>query len=311
MGTSYSKRRLLLKETFIFPIFFMCVTCSAPPAPVSFSEAMFAASADGAPIRFDTDGIGKPTLVFVHGWSCNRTHWQRQMEYFSADHLVVSLDLAGHGDSGFDRRVWSMTAFGQDVATVVRKLDLDEVVLIGHSMGGSVILEAAELLGERVVGLVPVDTFFDVDNRLSPKQAEQFLQSFRADFRAATRRYVSDHMVVENTDPVLKETIVSDLSLAHPSVAVESLGELLTYDTPAALARIRAPIHCINSDRYVTRVDIARKHTRSFEVELIPAVGHFPMMERPEEFNRHLADVIRSFAAARTAGRPENKGDER
>jgi pimeloyl-ACP methyl ester carboxylesterase len=254
---------------------------------------MFATSADGAPIRFETDGIGKPALVFVHGWPCNRTYWQSQMKAFSAHHLVVSLDLAGHGDSGRERRQWSIPAFGQDVAAVVSKLDLDEVVLIGHSMGGSVILEAAELLGDQVVGLVPVDTFFDVESRLTREQAEQFLQPFRADFRATTRRYLSDHMFVEHTDPALKETIVSDLSLAHPSVAVESLGALLTYDTPAALARIRAPIHCINSDRYVTRVDIARKYSRSFEVELIPAVGHFPMMEKSEEFNHLLSDVIR------------------
>jgi pimeloyl-ACP methyl ester carboxylesterase len=258
---------------------------------------MFANSADGVPVRYETNGFGKPALVFVHGWSCHRTYWQRQMKAFSARHLVVSLDLAGHGDSGDERRQWGMEAFGQDVAAVVRHLDLDEIVLVGHSMGGSVILEAAELLGERVIGLVPVDTFFDVESRLSKEQAEQFLQPFRADFRAATRRYLSEHMFVEETDPALKETIVSELSMAEPSVAIESLGELLTYDTPAALTQIKAPIHCINSDRYVTRVDVAQRHTRSFNAERIPSVGHFPMIEKPEEFNRLLADVIRRFAA--------------
>jgi pimeloyl-ACP methyl ester carboxylesterase len=264
---------------------------------------MFAASADGVPIRFDTDGLGKPALVFVHGWSCDRTYWRNQIVAFSTRHLVVSLDLAGHGDSGLERRQWSIPAFGQDVAAVVRKLDLEEVVLVGHSMGGSVILETAELLGDRVVGLVPVDTFFNVDSRLSPEQADQFLKPFRADFRAATRRYLSDHMFVENTDPVLKETIVSDLSLAHPSVAVESLGELLTYDTPTALRRLRAPICCINSERYETRVDIARKYTLLFEVESIPAVGHFPMMEKSEDFNRHLGEVIQRFVPATIEGK--------
>jgi pimeloyl-ACP methyl ester carboxylesterase len=104
-------------------------------------------------------------------------------------------------------------------------------------------------------------------------------------------------LFVEDTDPALKETIVSDLSMANPSVAIESLGELLTYDTPAALARIEAPIHCVNSDRYVTRADVAQRYARSFDVERIPSVGHFPMMEKPEEFNLLLADVIRRFAA--------------
>ena len=119
---------------------------------------MFTNSFDGVPLLYDVDGLGSPALVFVHGWSCDRTYWERQFDHFKSEHLVVMLDLAGHGESGLDRTAWSMEAFGKDVASVVEKLDLNKVVLIGHSMGGTVILEAAQILPSRISALVPVDT---------------------------------------------------------------------------------------------------------------------------------------------------------
>lgn len=254
---------------------------------------MFTSSIDGVPIRFEAKGLGSPALVFVHGWSCDRTYWRPQMAHFASEHRVVALDLGGHGDSGMDRVHWSMEAFGRDVVAVVEKLDLEKVVLVGHSMGGSVILEAAKLLPNRVMALVPVDTFFDVEQKLSKEQARQFVAPFLLDFRAMARAYLRDYMFTPETDPALKEAILADMSQAPPEVAIGSLEELVTYDYPAALQRIRVPIRCINSDKYVTKTEVARKYAPSFDVVLMSGVGHFPMMEKPEQFNKLLTESVR------------------
>ncbi len=95
-----------------------------------------AASADGIPLAYEVHGTGRPALVFVHGWSCDRRYWSKQIDYFAQRYQVVVLDLAGHGESGLGRRAWTIPAFGQDVVAVVEKLGLKEAVLIGHSMGG-------------------------------------------------------------------------------------------------------------------------------------------------------------------------------
>jgi pimeloyl-ACP methyl ester carboxylesterase len=73
-------------------------------------------SADGIPIAYEAAGTGDPAIVFVHGWSCDRTYWSLQIEPFSQYTTVVALDLAGHGESGLGRSRQSMTAFGADVA---------------------------------------------------------------------------------------------------------------------------------------------------------------------------------------------------
>ena len=253
---------------------------------------MFTTAADGVPLHFDVDGLGSPPLVFVHGWSCDRTYWEQQMKRFESDHLVVAMDLAGHGESGLDRTTWSMEAFGKDVVSVINHLDLKGVILIGHSMGGSVILEAARMMPSRVLALVAVDTFFDIETMMTRDQSDQFLRPFRTDFRATTRRFVREYMFTSGTDASLKEAIATDMSLAPPDVAIEILARLVMYDTPSALRKVGVPVHCINSDKYLTKVDVAREYAPSFDVSILPDVGHFLMMERPEDFNELLSQTI-------------------
>ena len=89
---------------------------------------------DGATIQYRMEGEGDTTLLFVHGAFTNQTYWDNQVAFFSPDFKVVTLDLPGHGESGRDRTEWSVEGFGQDVVTVIRELELQNVILIGHSM---------------------------------------------------------------------------------------------------------------------------------------------------------------------------------
>ncbi len=122
-------------------------------------------SSDGVLISYEVTGIGDSTLVFVHGWCCDKSYWKLQVPHFARKHRVVTIDLAGHGESGLERDKCTMAAFGEDVAAVVNPLAIERVVLIGHSMGGHVILEAAKHIPKSVLGIVGVDTFDDVNRK--------------------------------------------------------------------------------------------------------------------------------------------------
>jgi hypothetical protein len=71
-------------------------------------------SKDGTLISYEIHGSGEPTLVFVHGWSCDARYWREQLPYFSKTHRIVLLDLAGHGHSGSKRSQYTMKAFFHD-----------------------------------------------------------------------------------------------------------------------------------------------------------------------------------------------------
>ena len=95
----------------------------------SSKKANKAVSADGVSISYEVQGQGEPSLVFVHGWSCDREVWEYQVPYFSQNHKVVTIDLGGHGQSGLGRKQWTVQAYGDDVVSVIKKLDLKNVVL--------------------------------------------------------------------------------------------------------------------------------------------------------------------------------------
>ena len=259
-----------------------------------------AISADGVSIRYQVQGKGTPALVFIHGWCCDRSYWDLQAPYFSRKYKVVTIDLAGHGDSGQDRADWTIAAFGGDVAAVVEKLGLDRVLLIGHSMGGHVILEAARRMPDKVIGLVGVDTFKNVENRYTQEQINEFMAPLHANFAGTTSNFVRT-MFIPNSDSALVEKIARDMSSAPPEIGIGELLGNVNYQNNGltqALREVQVPIRCINSDMVPTNVEAAQKYAKSFEVNYMSDVGHFVMMEDPETFNQLLEETVKEIIRA-------------
>lgn len=254
-----------------------------------------ATSPDGIRIAYEVRGEGTPVLVFVHGWSCDRSYWKGQLEPLSRRYRVVAVDLAGHGESGLGRDAWTIEAFGGDVAAVVEKLGLQRVVLIGHSMGGDVIAEAARRLPGRVAGLIWVETYKQLRTPRTPEQVDARVASFRADFTEKTRAFVRG-VSVPSSDRALVEWVAGDMSSAPPAVALGALRSAMSYDRemPRALDELKLPVIAINADNAPTDTTSMRQH--GVEVIVMPGVGHFLMMEDPERFNGLLVTAVGKLA---------------
>jgi len=251
-------------------------------------------SSDGVEIRYETFGSGAPAIVFVHGWSCDRSYWRFQVGEFARRHRVLAIDLGGHGESGLGRAEWTMASFGADVAAAVDAEGLDDVVLVGHSMGGDVVDEAALLLGDRVRGVVWVDTYDDLEP-VSAEENDALIEGFRRDLPEAARAFA--HRVMKGGGPELIEWVANDMAAAPPEVALDALSRTLgaADATIAALTRIDVPVVAINPDPQPAHVDSLARH--GVGVMPMQGVGHFVMLEDPEQFNRVLGDVIAAFPA--------------
>jgi pimeloyl-ACP methyl ester carboxylesterase len=258
-----------------------------------------ARSADGIPIEFDADGDGSPALVFVHGWSCDRTYWRSQMPFFADRFRVVAVDLAGHGRSGTGRHSWTMSAFGDDVAAVVERLGLDETVLIGHSMGGDVIVEAALRLDDRVKGLVWLDTYRTLGDPSYRDGDEAFVESFRQDFVRATHAFVR-RVFPAGADPALVDWVADDMSAAGSDDALDALEHAINNEDAvvAALPRLTAPVVSISPADRPTDIEALGRH--GVEAILLSGVGHFMMLEDPDALNPLLGGIINGFLPDQT-----------
>jgi len=255
-------------------------------------------SFDRVPIHYEVRGSGAPALVFVHGWSCDRSYWDGQTGDFASQYQVVTIDLAGHGESGLQRNSWSISAFGRDVAAVVEKLGLKPVVLVGHSMGGPVIVEAARLMPDRLAGLVGVDTYRNLADVRTAEEIDQFLAPLRANFREATQKFASS-MFISSSDPDLAKRVVADMSAAPPVVGFAASKAVRDNDRNLQaglqeLRELKVPVVAINSDYRPNDLEAAGRY--GVRIQTMSRVGHFVMLEDPGTFNRLLKETIDEFA---------------
>ncbi len=284
----------------------------AAPAATASTKPADTASMDGAPqivtepnglhIEYRVYGKGDPAIVLIHGWATDANYWNAQFSPLSARYTVVAVDLAGHGASSNNRTDWSMENYGEDVATVVRRLPNEQVILVGHSMGGTVALEAAPRIGDRVIGIIAVDALKSVGLPPAPQpEIDKRVAPFRTDFIGTVRKYVTQELFEKGADPVFVQKVAYDMSLEPPEVAIPSLQALLSLDLTGVLNQVHVPVLAINSDLTPTDEARIRKSLPGFKADVIPHTSHFLMMEVPDKFNPVLLRDIDTLA--RTARR--------
>jgi pimeloyl-ACP methyl ester carboxylesterase len=249
---------------------------------------------DGVTIVYSAAGAGEPALVFIHGGLAERSFWDGQLKAFSGSYRVVALDLPGHGESGANRRKWGIPEFGADGRAVVEAEKLEQVIIIGNSIGGPVAIEAALLLPGRALGVVGVDTFQVLDYRITAEEARQRAEAFRSDYSGNLKQMVRA-LFHPDADPALIAEAERRMSRTPPEAADAMFLSLAGYDEGAAVRRLAVPIRAVNGDLYATNVSDNRKVKPDFDAVIMKHMGHYPMLERPEEFNRLLTDVIKDL----------------
>jgi pimeloyl-ACP methyl ester carboxylesterase len=282
-----------------------------PPAPAAHTGEKQAEPQEGAPrIAISPDGIhvqyrvygsGEPALVLIHGWSCDSNYWREQVPELRKKYTVVTVDLAGHGGTDGNRTEWTMARFGQDVATALSAVPNNQLVLVGHSMGGPVAIEAARLLKSRVIGIIGVDTFKTIGApQPSKAQVDAIIKPFEADFIGHTRALVAEHFFAPGARPELATKIAYDMSLSQPKVAIPAMRALLEYDFTGPLKDVTVPIVAINSDlgEPLNEARI-RKVLPGFHAVTLAGDGHFLMMEDPRRFNPALETEIQALLGAK------------
>jgi len=251
---------------------------------------------EGTSIDYQVCGSGDITLLFVHGWCINQGYWSYQLDGFCSDYKIVTLDLPGYGNSGKNRNNWSIEQYGRDVNEVIDQLQLDQVVLVGHSMGGDIILEAA-LENDKVVALVGVDNFKEVGMQFDDQLREEidgFLDILGSNFSEVAPAYAEGALFHPNTDTMVIQRVIDDILASDSTIAVTSLESLFEYTPREAqkLSMLKQKLYLINSGNTPTDTVALSETGAGFEVLEIEGTGHYPMIEKPGEFNQLLKIVL-------------------
>jgi pimeloyl-ACP methyl ester carboxylesterase len=259
-------------------------------------------SADGVTIVYSAAGAGEPALLFIHGGLADRSFYDAEIQSFAARHRVLVPDLAGHGESGRDRKVWGLPQFGADVKAVVDAEKVKHVILFGNSLGGPVAIEAALLLPGRVIGVVGIDTFQSLDYSTSAEDAKQRAEAFKNDYAGSMKAMVK-MLFHPDADPAVMADAEKRMMKNPPETAYSMFMGLAGYRPADSTRKLTVPLRAINGDIYPTDVEGVRKVKPDFDVLIMKHMGHYPMLERPAEFNDLVAKVVADLWGRATKSR--------
>lgn len=280
------------KIIFVTLFSLFVITGCASKNEVKYDVAI---SIDSERISYSVYGKGEVSLIFIHGWSCDSRYWHNQVSAFSKNYKVITIDLAGHGNSSSNRHEYSMRSFAQDIKAVIEKDNIRQAILIGHSMGGGVIAEAARLMPEKVVSIIGIDTLQNVAEKIPQKVLDEMIKPFEVTFQSAMQDFVWP-MFPEGSDIELVRWIKEDMSSAPKEVALSAfrnyLGQYVDGEAMEVFKDIAVPVLSINAKLWPTNPDANRKHILTYELFYIEDTGHFPMLEKPKEFNSILTKAL-------------------
>ncbi len=252
-----------------------------------------AKSKDGVEIAYSAAGQGEPSVLFIHGGFADRTFWSNQMTAFAPRHRVIAVDLAGHGQSGRNRKVWGIVPFAEDVRAVAEKENLRRLVILGNSLGGPVAVEAARLMPDRVIAVVPVDTLQSLTQQMPANYAHERAQAFRDDFPGAMKQMVRALFHPDVDATLLEKTGERMLHNTPPETAAAIMESLGGYDMVPSIKLLRVPIRCINGDLFPTSIEANRRVYADFDAVVLKHMGHYPMLENPVLFNQTLEQILK------------------
>lgn len=284
---------MLKKIIIVFSLLLVISTgCNSKPIDAQHGIAI---SSDGTHISYSSYGKGVIAIIFIHGWSCDSRYWKNQIYEFAKKYRVITIDLAGHGHSSSLRKDYTLVSFSNDIKAVIDKEKIDRAILVGHSMGGSVIAEAAKLMPKKVIGIIGIDTLHNVAEILPRKELNKMIIPFEKNFVEGVKNFVSQ-MFPKDADPELLYWVSADMSSAPKEVAVSAITNYMEMYARGEVALvfkdINVPVITINGTMWPTDEKANKENIKLYDAIYIEDTGHFPMLENPNQFNKLLKEAI-------------------
>jgi non-heme chloroperoxidase len=260
---------------------------------------------NGADLYYEDRGDGRP-IVLLPGVTTGIRFFDHQLAGISDDHRTIAIDYRGHGRSEKTELGHTVPQYAQDVAAFLDQQALDEVVLVGWSMGALVAWEYLDQFGpERIDGLVIVDmaasafAWEDYEyDETDFTQLRETLELVQTDYTSL----IEGQIELTFKDPPSAETrqlVFDEISRPPPSVKSAIIFDYTTRDYRDLLPDIDVPaLVCAGADekwRTVAAVEHVADLLVNTEFEIFEESGHCLMLEEPEQFNRVVADFVASL----------------
>lgn len=256
-------------------------------------------------VTTDPDGAhhARPTLIFLHFWGGSSRTWSRLIPLLSSEYPTTALDFRGWGDSvgPSDPNAYSISQLADDVEVVIAHLHLDNVILVGLSMGAKV----AQLIPGRgrlegLKALVLVSPAPPTPLIMPPGASEQQIHAYEtwqnADFVARNVLLSSPGNL---DDEVLKQ-VVGDMVRGNEHARAAWPAYAMGEDIEALARKIRVPVLVVAAASDVVEpLDRVRREVcgtiPGSRLVVVPDCGHLLPLEAPNAIGEYILDIIDSL----------------
>lgn len=262
-------------------------------------------------VRVSGVSDGQP-MVFVHGFGCDQNIWRFMIPAFEDKYRVVVFDQVGFGKSDmsqYDRQKYaSLDGYAEDLLEICRDLDLQNVVLVGHSVSAMTGVLAVNQEPERFHSLIlvaPSPRYIDDDGYrggFSAEDIEGLLESLESNYLGWSGQMAP--VIVGNPDrPELGEELTNSFCRTDPQVARQYAQVTFYSDNREDLSGVKVPclvLQCSSDALAPPEVgEYVHRQIKGSQFVLLQATGHCPNLSAPQE----TAGAIRGYLESSFAQR--------
>jgi pimeloyl-ACP methyl ester carboxylesterase len=253
-------------------------------------------SVDGVKVYYEVRGDTDVPAILITGLGgfTGEVNFKHQLTLATKYQLII-IELPGQGRSGKNRAHYTMELYGHDVKAVMDQLELPAPILVGYSMGGPIIVEAAQLPPERVKGLVFVESI--VSNppmyleSLQEEKISEMLQPFEADFVTTWTKFLDD-MITDAINPEEANEWKRLIPTLNQRAVLSAFAELLRWNGANALQQIDMPMKFIIAGQSMPETKDRERWSKRYDIAFLENVGHLLIHENPQAFNKLLEQRI-------------------
>jgi len=260
----------------------------------------------GHSIRYYVRDLSRHNVVFVHGFSEGAYVWDHDLIKIPSGFGRISLDLRGHGSSDWNSEgKYCLSEFADDLLAVIHAIDIENIYLIGHSLGAAVCLSAIEKRQQGVVGMILVD--YGVEGRsLREPSVTEVVKKMTKNYKTIDsyfnelvefRPLGRESVLREYANRALRQTPQGDYELKYdPNLLETDIGYIDPVDV---LPKLNAPTMILRG-AYSSVLSKSEARNQMITNSLlkfneVPLAGHGIMSENPEYFSEKISSFLQEI----------------
>jgi proline iminopeptidase len=303
------------KGVFLFLIAISVFSCDKSPSIEENSSGML--HINGTDLFYKTIGHGDP-LIIVHGGPVlDHSYFLPQLESLSENYQLIFYDqkVSGRSSIEVDSATMTLDGFAEDIESIRKAFKLDKVNLLGHSWGGLIAMTYAIKYNEHLNKLI-------LSNSIAPNVSEWQMEGQVVGQRATENDFLERQAIMtsgalQSQDPteaiekllrisfrpqMADTTRLNELNLYVPKDYLQRSGlfgllapDLTDFDLYHEINKITCPTLVLYGNREPSVYLHATRMAEAFpsgQLKVIDGAGHFPFIEKPDEFNKTVLEFL-------------------